>query len=83
MKLVHIECPSSLNPLGVKGVGDGGTIPAPAVIAVAAENALVPYGVKIDRVPVTPVWLLEQIIGGAGECSAKRAAQHLVPPRSL
>lgn len=65
VKQVHIECPSPLNPLGVKGAGEGGTIPAPAVIAAAIENALSPFGVKIDRVPITPDWLLEQILAGA------------------
>jgi carbon-monoxide dehydrogenase large subunit len=64
VKQVHIECPSPLNPLGVKGAGEGGTIPAPAVIAAAIENALTPFGVVIDRVPITPDWLLEQILGG-------------------
>ena len=64
VKQVHIECPSPLNPLGVKGAGEGGTIPAPAVIAAAIENALAPFGVSIDRVPITPDWLLEQILAG-------------------
>jgi len=58
---VHLECPTPLNPLGVKGAGEGGTIPAPAVIAAAIENALAPFGIHIDRVPVTPDWLLERI----------------------
>jgi carbon-monoxide dehydrogenase large subunit len=58
---VHLECPSPLNPLGVKGAGEGGTIPAPAAIAAAVENALAPLGVAIDRVPVAPDWLLARI----------------------
>jgi carbon-monoxide dehydrogenase large subunit len=58
---VHLQSPSPLNPLGAKGAGEGGTIPAPAVIAAAIENALADYGVHVDRVPVTPDWLLEQI----------------------
>ena len=45
----------------VKGAGEGGTIPAPAAIAAALENALEPFGVDIDRVPVTPEWLLDRI----------------------
>ena len=61
---VHLECPSPLNPLGVKGAGEGGTIPALAVIASAIENALTPFAVHIDRVPITPQWLLAQIDRG-------------------
>jgi carbon-monoxide dehydrogenase large subunit len=63
---VHLECPSPLNPLGVKGAGEGGTIPAPAVIAAAIENALEPFGIHVDRVPVTPEWLLARIDAARG-----------------
>ena len=35
-----VETPSPLNPLGVKGVGEGGTIGAPAAVANALANAL-------------------------------------------
>jgi CO/xanthine dehydrogenase Mo-binding subunit len=38
--LEHMETPSPLNPLGLKGVGEGGAIPGPAVIANAVEHAL-------------------------------------------
>ena len=56
---VHMESPTPMNPLGVKGAGEGGTIPAPAVIAGAIENALAPFGVRIDDVPVTPERIVE------------------------
>jgi len=49
-----LEFPSPLNPLGVKGVGESGSVPATAAIASALENALEPFGVKIDQVPITP-----------------------------
>jgi CO/xanthine dehydrogenase Mo-binding subunit len=64
---VNLECPSPLNPLGVKGAGEGGTIPAAAVIAAAIENALEPFGVHVDRAPITPDWLLERIDAARGE----------------
>ena len=51
---VHIETPSPLNPLGVKGAGEGGTIPAAAAIVAAVENALDPFGVKLNESPITP-----------------------------
>jgi carbon-monoxide dehydrogenase large subunit len=63
VKQVHVECPSPLNPLGVKGAGEGGTVPAPAVIAAAIENALAPFGVVIDRVPIT-----SRLVAGADSC---------------
>ena len=58
---VHLETPTPLNPLGVKGAGEGGTIPALAAIAAAIEDALSPFGVHIDQSPVTPPYLLDLI----------------------
>lgn len=54
----HIETPTPLNPLGVKGAGEGGTIPALAAIAGAVEDALSPFGVRITQSPVTPPYIL-------------------------
>ncbi len=50
----HIETPNPLNPLGVKGAGEGGTIPAPAAIVAAIEDALSPFGVHFTDMPLTP-----------------------------
>ena len=50
----HVETPTPLNPLGVKGAGEGGTIPAPAAIIAAIENALSPFGVHFTDMPLTP-----------------------------
>ncbi len=50
----HIETPNPLNPLGVKGAGEGGTIPAPAAIVAAIEDALSPFGVHFTDIPLTP-----------------------------
>jgi carbon-monoxide dehydrogenase large subunit len=57
----HMQTPTPLNPLGVKGAGEGGTIPAAAAIASAIDDALRPFGVKITQVPVTPEYLLDLI----------------------
>jgi carbon-monoxide dehydrogenase large subunit len=54
VKSVHLETPSPLNPLGVKGAGEGGTIPAAAAIIAAIENALTPFGVRFSDSPLTP-----------------------------
>jgi carbon-monoxide dehydrogenase large subunit len=50
----HVETPNPLNPLGVKGAGEGGTIPAPAAIIAAIEDALAPFGVHFAEMPLTP-----------------------------
>jgi aerobic carbon-monoxide dehydrogenase large subunit len=50
----HVETPNPLNPLGVKGAGEGGTIPAPAAIVAAIEDALSPFGVRFADMPLTP-----------------------------
>ena len=54
VEIVHLETPSPLNPLGVKGAAESGTIAAPAVIASAVEDALKPFGVRIVDLPITP-----------------------------
>jgi carbon-monoxide dehydrogenase large subunit len=50
----HIEVPTPFNPLGVKGAGEGGTIPAAAAIVSAIEDSLVPFGVRFAEAPLTP-----------------------------
>ena len=54
IETVHLEHPSPRNPLGVKGVGEGGAISPPAALANAIEDALAPFGVRITEGPVTP-----------------------------
>ena len=70
LRLAHLETPSPLNPLGIKGVGEAGAISPPAAIANAIEDALCGLGVRIDRVPVTPRRLFEQL-GAAAEGSGR------------
>ena len=69
--IVHQETPSPTNPLGLKGVGEGGTIPAIAAIVAAIENALAPFGVVIDRYPVTPDRLCALIESGSAGAVAE------------
>lgn len=52
--IAHVETPNPNNPLGVKGAGEGGTIPAPAAIIGAIEDALSPFGVRFCEMPLTP-----------------------------
>jgi len=63
IEIVHMESPTPLNPLGVKGAAESGTIAAPAVIASAIEDALKPLGVRIRDLPITPERLLALIRG--------------------
>jgi aerobic carbon-monoxide dehydrogenase large subunit len=58
---VHLEYPSPRNPLGVKGLGEGGAISPPAAIANAVEDALQPFGVTITETPLHPARVLELI----------------------
>ncbi len=50
----HVETPSPLNPLGIKGAGEAGAIPTPAALASAIEDALAPLGIRITQVPIPP-----------------------------
>jgi aerobic carbon-monoxide dehydrogenase large subunit len=57
----HVETPNPLNPLGVKGAGEGGTIPAPAAIISAVEDALSPFGVRFAEMPLTPERIVDAL----------------------
>ncbi len=50
----HVETPSPLNPLGVKGTGEAGVVPVSAVLAEAIEDALSPFGVAVTSMPMLP-----------------------------
>ena len=50
----HVEVPSDRNPLGVKGIGEAGTIAPPAAIANAVIDALRPLKVQLNELPLSP-----------------------------
>ena len=54
--LITEDAPSPLNPLGVKGVGEGGTAAVGAAIANAVSDAL---GCEVTRLPLTPQRVVE------------------------
>ena len=64
MDVFHLVTPSPLNPLGVKGTGEAGTIGAPAAISGAIEDALRPFGVHVTRLPLNPSRISELIRRG-------------------
>jgi aerobic carbon-monoxide dehydrogenase large subunit len=51
---LYKETPSPHNPLGVKGIGEVGVIPAAAAVISAIEDALSPFKVRIAQMPITP-----------------------------
>ena len=65
LETLYKESPSPHNPLGVKGVGEVGVIPAAAAVISAIENALSPFGVRIAQMPIMPHELVA-LIGRRG-----------------
>ena len=61
LEVEHVEFPSVVNPLGIKGVGESGVIAPGAAIANAVEDALADRGARIDRIPVTPARVFEAL----------------------
>ena len=63
LDVAHIEVPSERNELGLKGVGESGTIPGCAAIASAVEDALRDHDVEVSATPIRPsdvrAWLRE------------------------
>ncbi|HYR70554.1 MAG TPA: xanthine dehydrogenase family protein molybdopterin-binding subunit [Candidatus Acidoferrum sp.] len=70
IETVHLEYPSPRNPLGMKGIGEGGAISPPAAIANAVEDALAPFGVRVTRTPLGP-----SVVLGLIEQAAARGAR--------
>jgi carbon-monoxide dehydrogenase large subunit len=73
IKTVHLESPSPLNPLGVKGLGEGGAIAPPAAIANALADALRPLEARVNVIPLTPDRVL-QLLAESKEIHAEAGA---------
>jgi carbon-monoxide dehydrogenase large subunit len=54
MEVIHLETESESTVGGFRGLGEGGTIGAPAAIANAIADALAPLGIHINELPATP-----------------------------
>ena len=67
IEIDHLETPSPLNPLGLKGAGEAGVIPSAAVFASAIEDA---EGIPIRAMPISPSELFDL-------ASRRRAHQHV------
>ena len=61
MQVVHLESESPTTLGGFRGMGEGGTIGAPAAVANAVADALAPLGIEINELPATPERLFRLI----------------------
>ncbi len=68
--VIHTETPSPLNPIGVKGAGEGGTIAVIAAIISAVENALTPFDAKLTNMPIMPEQIV-RIVNGTNKIAAE------------
>ncbi len=59
IEIGHVETPSPLNPLGVKGAGEAGAIPTGALFAQVVEDALTDFNLEILEIPLSPNRLFE------------------------
>jgi aerobic carbon-monoxide dehydrogenase large subunit len=64
IEIVHLQTPSRFSETGAKGMGEGGTIGAPAAVLNAINDALGSAGVSFDHIPVLPQDL-SAALGGA------------------
>ncbi len=63
IEVIHLDRPSPTTLGGFKGVGEGGTIGAPAAVANAIADALAPFNVEITELPVTGERLFRLLAG--------------------
>ena len=61
IEIFHLETPCAFSETGAKGVGEGGTMGAPAAIACAVNDAVAHLGIEIDQLPITPDRMLAAI----------------------
>jgi carbon-monoxide dehydrogenase large subunit len=67
VEIYHLETPSPLNPLGVKGVGEAGCIAVGATIASGLADALQDFNKpKFHSIPITPSMIYEVMRNGSG-----------------
>jgi len=76
--IVHLQTPSQFSDTGAKGMGEGGTIGAPAAVLNAINAALVSTAAEFDHIPVLPEDVIRALAaeeaGGAGAALAGTGA---------
>ncbi len=63
IEVEHVEIPAE-NLLGVRGVGEGGTLGPAAALANAVSDALAPLGIEVNALPIVPDRLWDAGLGG-------------------
>jgi carbon-monoxide dehydrogenase large subunit len=71
----HLETPATGNILGVRGAGEDGAIGAPAAIATALTDALLPVGFKVDALPIRFADIIRAGVTWRAACAAQ-AGEH-------
>jgi len=66
IRILHMETPSPLSKYGQKGIGESGAIGPPAAIANAVNDALRPFGARVNEVPMTPERVLSALASATG-----------------
>ena len=59
LEIHHLETITDASITGAKGVGEGGTIGAPAAVLNAVSDALAPFGIGIYEMPITPQRIMQ------------------------
>lgn len=67
IEVTHLESVSESTVGGFRGLGEGGTIGAPAAVANAIADALAPLGIEINELPATPERLFRLIEAARGK----------------
>ena len=79
IEIHHRETPSPHTLGGFKGMGEGGAVNPPAAIANAVTDALSPFGVRVNRLPITPEWIAMMVArsrtGKSGELDVGSAGR--------
>ena len=70
MRVAHIESASPTTLGGFRGMGEGGTIGAPAAVANAIADALAPFDIEVNELPLTPERLFRLVTAARGEATA-------------
>jgi carbon-monoxide dehydrogenase large subunit len=61
IEIHHLETPCEYSATGAKGMGEGGTVGAPAAIANAVSDAVGHLGIEVDAIPIHPAWMRARI----------------------
>ena len=72
IEIHHLETPCEYTETGAKGMGEGGTMGAPAAVACAVADAVARLGIEIDSIPIAPAALAAAIKSARAEVGERR-----------